>query len=270
VECGPRRQAAPRPRPAGRALQLGRDILVEPGRRLGEVPGAPIGVSVGVGSLAEHAVDALAFFRCRRAIDCRTHQRMTKANLGAEIDQAGGGRRRSRVRLDAELGGRPPYQQRVPDRLGRRHEEQEPGRCRQRRQPLTKDLLDPSREHRGVGEAEPAGEIGRGTPPRELEKSQRVAARLGHDPVTHPFVEGSGYHAGEKFLGGKAVQPGHGELRQALEMTLAARLAHREDQPDRLGTEPASHERQRLRGGRVQPLGVVHYAEEGSRLGDVR
>jgi hypothetical protein len=58
VEGGPGCQAPARPRARCRALQLGRDVLVEPGRRLGEVPGAAIGVRGGIGGVGEHAVHA--------------------------------------------------------------------------------------------------------------------------------------------------------------------------------------------------------------------
>ena len=53
-------------------------------------------------------------------------------------------------------------------------------------------------------------------------------------------------------------------------MPLAARLAHGEDQPDRLRTETARDERQRLRRGHVEPLRIVHDADERSLLRDVR
>jgi hypothetical protein len=66
------------------------------------------------------------------------------------------------------------------------------------------------------------------------------------------------------------VQPAHGELRQALKMPLAARLAHSEDQPDRLRNETARDEGQRLRGSRVEPLRVVHDADERSLFRNVR
>ena len=65
------------------------------------------------------------------------------------------------------------------------------------------------------------------------------------------------------------IQPADGELRQPLEVPLAARLAHGEDQPDRLRTETARDERQRLCRGRVEPLRVVHDADEGSVFRDV-
>jgi hypothetical protein len=45
-----------------------------------------------------------------------------------------------------------------------------------------------------------------------------------------------------------------------------ARFAHGEEQPDRLRTETARDERQRLLGGHVEPLRVVHDADQGSVL----
>ena len=136
VKCRPRRQAAARPRSAGRALQLGGDVLVEPGRRVREVPGAAIGVDVGIGGFGQRPVNALSLLRRCRALDRRTHERMTEAHLRAEIDQSRGGGRRGRVRPDAELRGRPPHQHRIPHRLCRGDEKQQPRRGRQRRQPL--------------------------------------------------------------------------------------------------------------------------------------
>ena len=53
-------------------------------------------------------------------------------------------------------------------------------------------------------------------------------------------------------------------------MPLAARLALSEDQPDRLRTETARDEGQRLRGSRVEPLRVVHDADEWSLFRNVR
>ena len=204
------------------------------------------------------------------AVDRRTHERMTEAHLRAEIDQSRGGRRRGRVRPDAELGGRPPHQHRIPSRLSRRDEKQEPRRGRERRQPLPEALLDPPRQRRAVGQPEPARELGGRPATWQLEQRQRVAARLGHDPITHPLIERTGDHRREQLVRIAVVQPAHGELRQALKMPLAARLAHGEDQPDRLRTETARDEGQRLRRGRVEPLRVVHDADERSVFRNVR
>ena len=49
-----------------------------------------------------------------------------------------------------------------------------------------------------------------------------------------------------------------------------ARLAHGEDQPDRLGLQAARHEGERLRRRRVEPLRVVHDADERPLLRRVR
>ena len=84
VKGRPRRQAAARPRSPSRALQLGGDILVEPGCRLSAVPGAAIRIDVGIGGLGERAVHAPALLRRASAVDRRTHERMTEAHLRAE------------------------------------------------------------------------------------------------------------------------------------------------------------------------------------------
>jgi hypothetical protein len=86
VKCRPRRQAAARPRSPGRALQLGGDVLVEPGCRLRAVPGAAIRIDVGIGGVGERAVHAPAVLRRASAVDRRTHERMTEAHLRAEIN----------------------------------------------------------------------------------------------------------------------------------------------------------------------------------------
>ena len=117
-----RRQAASRPRAAGRALELCGDVLIEPGRRVRKVPGAAIRIDIGIGGLGQRAVNALALLRHRHAVDRRAHERVTEPHLRPEIDQSSGGRRRSRVRPDAELGGCPPHQHRIPHRLYRSDE----------------------------------------------------------------------------------------------------------------------------------------------------
>ena len=47
-------------RSAGRAFELGSDLLVRARRRVGSVPGAPIWVCLGVGGLSEGAMHTLA------------------------------------------------------------------------------------------------------------------------------------------------------------------------------------------------------------------
>ena len=83
-ERGRRGDPAASLRSAGRALQLGGDVLVEPRCRLSAVPGAAIRIDVGIGGLGERAVHAPALLRRASAVDRRTHERMTEAHLRAE------------------------------------------------------------------------------------------------------------------------------------------------------------------------------------------
>ena len=57
-------------------------------------------------------------------------------------------------------------------------------------------------------------------------------------------------------------QAPHHHLRQARQFALVADLADRENQGDRLGIQPARDERQRLRRRAVQPLRIVHHAQQ--------
>ena len=53
------------------------------------------------------------------------------------------------------------------------------------------------------------------------------------------------------------------------QLGLLVGLAHGEDQADRFGGEPASHEFQHLRGGLVEPLRIVYDADQGLIFGHV-
>ena len=116
---------------------------------------------------------------------------MTEPQLRAEIDESCGDGWRSRVRRDAELCRRPPHQHRIPHRLFGGDEQQQPRRVRQRRQPFGEALLDPSRQRRwGVGQSEPARQLGRRPATWQPQQRQRVAAGLGDDSVTHRSSSG--------------------------------------------------------------------------------
>ena len=55
-ERGRRGQAAARLRPAGRAFELGGDVLVRPGCGLRPVPGPPVGIELRIGGLGQGPV----------------------------------------------------------------------------------------------------------------------------------------------------------------------------------------------------------------------
>ena len=262
VKRGPRRQAAPRPRAPGRALQLGGDLLVEPGRRLGAVPGAAIGIGVGVRGLREGLVDAPADLRRGRSVHRGPHQRMAEAHLGAELDQLRVGGRGARACVDPQRGGRLPQQERITHRLGRRDQEQKPRRRRQVRQALLEPLLDAAGQRRPAVQPEPARQLGGCAAARQLQQRQRVAVRLGHDPIADALVERTRHHGLQQCVRITVLQPADEKFREPLEMRLAGRLAHGEDQPDRLGPQTARHERERLRRRPVEPLRIVHDADQ--------
>ena len=138
------------------------------------------------------------------------------------------------------------HQHRIPHRLCRGDEKQQLRRGRKRREPLAEALLDPPRQRRSVGQPEPAREFAERPATRQLQQSQWVAARLGHDPITHPLIKRTGNDGRQQLVCIRIIQPRDDELRQSLETSVADRLAQGERQPDRLCTETPPDERQRL------------------------
>jgi hypothetical protein len=108
----------------GRAFELLGDLLVGPGRRLRAVPGAPVGIEPRIRGLGQRRVQRVPFIRRRRAVGRRAHGRVTEAHLGADLEQAAVDCRRRGPRIDAELLGRSPHEQRVADGIGRRQPQQ--------------------------------------------------------------------------------------------------------------------------------------------------
>jgi hypothetical protein len=219
-------------RASGRAFELDGDVLVEPDRRVREVPRAAIRIETGVGRVGQRTVHALAVLQRGRGVHRRSHQRMAERHPLADRQEpvrvcAGRGRR-----ADLQPLGRAPEQHRVPDGLGRRDQQQQPCRGRQRRQPLGEALLDPARQRRGVGQPEPARELGRRPATRELQQRERVALRLRQNPITHPLIKPAGHHRPEQLARIVVVQSAHAELRQPFEISPAQRLARGQYQPD--------------------------------------
>ncbi len=121
-EGGGRRNAAAALRPAGRALQLIRHPLVGPGRRLGTVPGASIGIGLLIGRLGQRSMHLLAVARVGGPVGRRADQWMPEPHPDTEFDQRGGLGRPPRVAPDPKPLGRAPQHAHVADRLGRRRQ----------------------------------------------------------------------------------------------------------------------------------------------------
>ena len=153
---------------------------------------------------------------------------MAEPHPGAELGQAGFGRGRGRLGADPEPAGRPPHQRRVTGRVGRRQQQQPPGRGREGSHPPPKlSSMLPARgtapgspnppassaavNPRGSS-ARPAG--CRASRPRSDPAPARRSARAAPNPAA----------PGHRFL-----QPAEHQLRQTRQIT--ARNPGREHQP---------------------------------------
>ena len=249
--------------PSGRVLELLGDGLVREGRGLGAVPGAAVRVRKRVRDVRQRGVRGEPLFRRGRAVRRRAHERVTEADLRADLQQAGVGRRGRRVASDPELLGRAPDEQRLADRV-RRGQLQEPARVgRELVEALPEAVLDahrarwtePARQFRGTHRA------------WELQQRERVPARLGDQPLADVIVEPAGDDRGQQRACVVVVEPGELELGQTRN---PVRLTHREHHRDGLGEQAAGDEPEHLRGGLVEPLQVVDDAQQRLRLGHLR
>jgi hypothetical protein len=104
-------------------------------------------------------------------------------------------------------------------------------------------------------------------PERQLNQCQRVAARLGDDAVADPHVQRRGEHRVQQGACIVLGQPLQHQFRQS--RAIAAGPARSDHQTDGFGLQPAGHESQDLSGGAIEPLLVVHHADQRALLGDV-
>jgi hypothetical protein len=84
-------------------------------------------------------------------------------------------------------------------------------------------------------------QLRRAQPARQLQQRQRVAVRLGQDPIPDLIIEPEPVHRAQQRAGVRLLQASYLQLRQPPE--LLAGLACSEDQPDRLGQQPPRCER---------------------------
>jgi hypothetical protein len=260
-ERGRRRQTTAALGPACAMLKFGGNVLIGAGRGLGTVPGPPVRIDSRVGGLGQRAVQLLPRLERCRPVGRRADQRMPEPHPRAELRQPRLRRRPRRPGADREPPGRPPHQHRVAGRIGRRQLQQPPGLRWQGLQLPPEALLDPPVQRYRAADPEPARQLRRREPPRQLQQRQRVPARFGDDPVPDPRVQRSG-------------QPGQHRLQQLPRIVLGQALHHqlwqpghvlardprREHQAHRVRSQPPRREPQRLRRSAVQPLLVIHHA----------
>ena len=113
------------------------------------------GSTAWIGRLGQRAVGVASLRRRGRSVDRGPHQRMVEPHPAGEIHESGLDRGPRRIDVHAEPGGRPPHEHRITDRLGRRHQQQPPGRGRKRLQTAEEAVLDPPVRPGAWGRANP-------------------------------------------------------------------------------------------------------------------
>ena len=120
-----------------------------------------------------------------------------------------------------------------------------------------------------LGSAKPPARSAPLMPRGQLDQRQGIAAGLGDDPIEDPFVEAAGDHRGQQGPGVGIGQSLERQVGEAGQLAGRARLAHGDDHRHRLGAQPPGHEADDLARGVVQPLGVLHEAQQRTFLGHV-
>ena len=259
------RQAAAGLRAIGRALELGGDRLVGPGCGLRAVPGAAVGIDLGVGRLGERPCTRRRSSGDAGAVDGRPHQRMPEPHPRpiSSSPRLGAG---AAARPDARAARPRARPARLADRLGGGDQQQSPRRRRAALRAGAEALLDatwrapahpaarsrrPARpaSARGAARAAPAGcpgsrrRSGR-APARPADRTAERAARA-HRRRAGPPTASSGRPAKLARAGSRTAN------------TIATRLRQ----------QPPGDERQRLRRGLIEPLRVVDHADQRPLLG---
>ena len=194
---------------------------------------------------------------------------MAKSHAGTELDQPCGRCRAQRIGADAESLGRAPEQGDVTGGLGRRDEQQLPRVAWKRLDAPPEAPLDPARQQGAVGQSEPSRQLARRQAARQLQQRERVAPRLGQNPVADPRVQWPADSRRQHRARVVVAEPVDEELRQAGELVRVAWLADGEHHGDPLGQQSPRDERQCLPGGSVEPLRIVDHARERTLLGRV-
>ncbi len=175
-------------RPARRTLELRGHLLAGSRRGAGAVPGAPIGVRLGVGGLGEGAMHAVAVVVGRRAVGGGPDERMGELDARPDLEQPGFHRRvRPRSCRDRGVSAARWSSTGSPSGSAAAASDEQPGVGGELEEALGVALLDLAGDRLAAGKPEPAGELGGVVPgARQLEQRERVAVALRDDLVAAP------------------------------------------------------------------------------------
>ena len=136
--------------------------------------------------------------------------------------------------------------------------------------PPAKHHGQPRRQWHGIRQRRPAGELILGKGTGQFEQRQRVALRLGNQPRAHRRRRLRCMVIHQPY-GDLLREASHDQLGDAvcLESPRLA-LPRREQNRHRLGPKSPRGEHKRVRGGLIQPMGVVDDADQGLAIGGRR
>ena len=138
-----------------------------------------------------------------------------------------------------------------------------------RLEPPQEALLDPPRQRLRAEQAEPAGQLRRAQPSRQLEQRQRIAPRLGHDPITHAAHRADCRRPSPSSARASPSRSpwtsSSGSPRSSSPGSRAANTSPTDSASSRRADEP-----ERPRGGPIQPLRVVDHAQQRALLRHLR
>ncbi len=122
-------------------------------------------------------------------------------------------------------------------------------------------LLDARRQWDCRGQSEPARELDRRHPARQLQQRERVAVRLEDDPVQHVLVQPRCQHRLQQRPRIAMSQGLDAQLRQSRQG--APHLTSCDHERDALGVQAADHERERARRRAIEPRASSTTASNG-------
>jgi hypothetical protein len=171
--------------------------------------------------------------------------------------------------VDAQLLGGAAQDRHVADRLGGGDEQQPLGAGSQRPDPGLESVLELSGDRLLAAVLQLARELGRRQGPGQLEQCERVAPRLGQDPVADPRFETPRGHRGDERAGIAVPEAPDLLLRQPVHRMVGDGVPQREQQQDALGKEAPRDEGEGLGRDVVEPLDVVDQADQRVGIRDI-
>jgi hypothetical protein len=172
-------------RPVRRPLQLRGHLLVRASRRLGQVPGPPVRISLRIGDRGQRLVRAAPRRGQGGVVRRRPDQRMAEPHPRLPGHQPLHSRSLARLRIDPQVPGRIPDQRGLSGRVGRRQQQQRLCAAGQRPHPGLVQLLQTAPESQRPIQRLRTRQLGGGQLPGQLDQRQRVTRGVGRDAPTH-------------------------------------------------------------------------------------